>query len=310
MKKLLTIGLLFLFVGIVAQNRAYKVDEIPLVHLQDRTRYVSNPDHVLSDQAVYRMDTTLFSLERQTGIQVLVVAVKDFDGGDCTDFAYQLGERNGVGQKGKDNGLVVFLSTEQRCIRFMTGYGLEGDLPDATCKQIQMRYMNIHFKDNHWDEGMIAGIQAIRQQLDGTGEPIVDNIPSADDEMWIIGFTILSFILIAGISTVIRARRSRLCPQCGKHKLKVISSKIVARRPGYAIEETVRCCSSCGHIVRSNRRIEDESHHHHNNRGGGIFFGGFGGGFGSGRSFGGGGGFSGGSYGGGSFGGGGAGSDF
>lgn len=236
----------------------------------------------------------------------MVVAVKDFEGGDCTEFAYQLGEKNGVGQKGKDNGLVVFLSTEQRCIRFMTGYGLEGVLPDATCKQIQIRYMNLYFKDNRWDEGMISGIQAIRRQLDGTGEPLVNNIPSTDDEMWIIGFTILSFILIAGTSTVVRARRSKLCPQCGKHKLKVISSKIVSRQPGYVIEETIKCCSSCGHIVRSNRRIEDESHHHHNGRGPIIF-----GGFGGGRGFGGGGGgFSGGSYGGGSFGGGGAGSDF
>ena len=309
MKKLLTIGLLFLFVGIVAQNRAYTVDEIPLVHLQDRTRYVSNPDHVLSEQAVYRMDTTLFALEQQTGIQVMVVAVKDFEGGDCTEFAYQLGEKHGVGQKGKNNGLVVFLSTEHRCIRFMTGYGLEGDLPDAICKQIQVRYMNIHFKDNHWDEGMVAGIQAIRKQLDGTGEPLANNVPTTDDEMWIIGFTILGFILIAGISTVVRSRRSKLCPHCGKHSLKVISSKIIARHPGYVIEETVKCCSSCGHIVRSTRRIEDESHHHHNNGGGGIFLGGFGGGYGGSRGFGGGG-VSGGSYGGGDFGGGGAGSDF
>ena len=304
MKKLLTIGLLFLFVGIMAQNRAHKVEDIPLVHLQDRMKYVSNPDHVLSEQAVHMMDTTLFALEQQTGVQVMVVAVEDIEGGDCMEFAYQLGVKNGVGQKGKDNGLVVFLSTEQRCIRFMTGYGLEGDLPDAVCKQIQVRYMNRFFKDNRWDEGMVAGIMAIRKQLDGTGEPLVDKGPTTDDEMWIIGFTILGFILIAGISTVVRSRKSKLCPQCGKHSLKVLSSKIVSRHPGYVIEETVKCCASCGHIVRSNRRIEDESHHHHNSGGGGIFLGGLGGG----RSYGGD--SSGGSYGGGDFGGGGAGSDF
>ena len=59
MKKLLTIGLLFLFVGVMAQSKAYKVDEIPLVHLQDQNRYVSNPDNILSAQAVHVMDTTL-----------------------------------------------------------------------------------------------------------------------------------------------------------------------------------------------------------------------------------------------------------
>ena len=310
MKKLLTIGFLFLFVGIVAQNRAYTIDEIPLVHLQDKSRYVSNPDGVLSNRAVHMMDTTLFALEQQTGVQVMVVAVKDFEGDYCTEFAYQLGERNGVGQKGKDNGLVVFLSTEHRCIRFMTGYGLEGNLPDAVCKQIQIRYMNRYFKDNRWDEGMVAGIQAIRKQLDGTGEPIVNKGPSSDDEMWIIGFTILSIILIAGISTVIRSRKSKLCPKCHKHTLKVVSTRIIDRNPEDTVQEIVKCCSSCGHVVHSTRHIRNENDHHHKNGGGGIFFGGFGGGYGGSRGFGSGGGFSGGSYGGGSFGGGGAGSDF
>ena len=305
MKRLLTIGLLFLFVGLFAQNRAYKVDEIPLVHLQDETRYVSNPDHVLSERAVHVMDTTLYALEKQTGVQVMVVAVRDFEGDDCTEFAYQLGEQNGVGQKGKDNGLVIFLSTEHRCIRFMTGYGLEGDLPDAVCKQIQVRYMNRYFKENRWDEGMVAGIQAVRKQLDGTGEPLINKSPSSDDEKWIVGFTILGILLIAGISVAAHSRQSKLCPKCRKHTLKVISSRIVMNRSGDKVEEYTKCCSNCGHIVHGSRRIHDDNNHHRGG-GGGIFLGGFG----SGRGFGGGGGFSGGSYGGGSFGGGGAGSDF
>ena len=304
MKKLLTIGLLFLFVGVIAQTKQYKVEDIPLVHLQDQTRYVSNPDNVLSPQAVHVMDTTLFALEQQTGIQVMVVVVKDFDGGDCTEFAYQLGQQHGVGQKGKNNGLVIFLSTEERCIRFATGYGLEGDLPDAVCKQIQIRYMNKYLKKGMWDEGMVAGIRAVRKQLDGTGEPLVKKSPHEGNELGIIGFTIFSICLIAGISIVVKSRRSKICPKCHQHTLKVISSKIVSRNAGYCIEETIKCCSSCGHIVRNNRRIDDDSNIH-NNGGGGIFIGGFGGGH---RSSGG---FSeGGSYGGGDFGGGGAGSDF
>lgn len=306
MRKFLTIGLLCCVIGVLAQTKAYKVDEIPLVHLEDRTRYVSNPDQVLSQQAVHAIDTTLFALEQQTGVQVMVVAVKDFDGGDCFEFAYQLGERNGVGQKGKDNGLVIFLSTNHRCIRFITGYGLEGTLPDAVCKRIQVRYMNPFFKNDQWDEGMVSGIRAVRKQLDGTGEPLVNNSAQEDDEIWIIGFTILGLLAIGGMSAFTTSRRNKLCPKCKKHTLKVISSNIISRHPGYVIKETVKCCSSCGHIVRSTHRENDESHNHRNNGGGGIFFGGFGSGGGSH----GGGGFSGGSYGGGSFGGGGAGSDF
>lgn len=143
-----------------------------MVHLQDRTRYVSNPDGILSAAAVTAMDTTLFALEQKTGIQTVVVAVRQIEGGDCFDFAYQLGEKNGVGQKGKDNGLVILLVTEERCIQFATGYGLEGILPDAICKRIQTRYMNPYLSKGDWDSGMVAGIQAVRQVLDkSSGAP-------------------------------------------------------------------------------------------------------------------------------------------
>ena len=89
-----------------------------MVHLQDRTRYVTNSRN-LSEAAVAVMDTTLFALEQKTGIQTVVVAVRQIEGGDCFDFAYQLGEKNGVGQKGKDNGLVILLVTEERCIQLL-----------------------------------------------------------------------------------------------------------------------------------------------------------------------------------------------
>lgn len=153
MRRIISLALLLccFVITIGAQSHAYKVEEIPMVHLQNRTRYVSNPDGILSAGAVAAMDTTLFALEQRTGVQTLVVAVKQIDGGDCFEFAYQLGKQNGVGEKGKDNGLVILLVTEERCIQFATGYGLEGVLPDAVCKQIQVRYMNKYLGEGNWD---------------------------------------------------------------------------------------------------------------------------------------------------------------
>ena len=142
MRKLFLIcSLLCLLVNISLQAKEYTIKEIPMVHLQDRTRYVSNPDGILSESAVATMDQILYQLEQNTGIQTLVVAVTGIEGGDCFDFAYRLGKEMGVGQKGRDNGLVILLSTDERCIQFATGYGLEGVLPDAICKRIQSRYM-------------------------------------------------------------------------------------------------------------------------------------------------------------------------
>ena len=151
MRKLTFLLTFFMLLGSVQlQAKEYAIKDIPMVHLQNRTRYVSNPDGILSSTAVTTMDSILYALEQKTGIQTLVVAVTGIEGGDCFDFAHRLGQETGVGQKERDNGLVILLSTDERCVQFATGYGLEGILPDAICKRIQNRYMLPYFKDNNF----------------------------------------------------------------------------------------------------------------------------------------------------------------
>ena len=82
-KRLFLIVVLALFYVAGAEAREYKVSEIPLVHLQDRMRYVSNPDNILSAAVVDSIDSALFTLEQKTGIQVLVAVVTGIDVSDC-----------------------------------------------------------------------------------------------------------------------------------------------------------------------------------------------------------------------------------
>ena len=86
--------------GICLQAKDYTLQEIPMVHLEDRMRYVSNPDTILADSIVARMDSLLYALEEKTGIQTLVVAGTGIEGGDCFDFAHRLGMEKGVGGDG------------------------------------------------------------------------------------------------------------------------------------------------------------------------------------------------------------------
>ena len=298
MKKLIII--LSLFVCLFAQAKEYTVQEIPMVHLQDSTRYVSNPDNILSTSAVATMDSILHSLKQKTGIQTLVVAVTGIEGGDCFDFAHRLGQEWGVGQKGRDNGLVILLSTDERCVQFATGYGLEGVLPDAICKRIQSRYMVEHLGKDDWDAGMVAGIRAVNGYLDGSMENIGGE-EDGDDTALII-FLVLFLGGIVGIIAIIAYFGNR-CPKCKKrHALQRISSQVVSRKLGVITSEVTYLCKYCGHRVTMKEQSSDPNFR--GPRGGSTIFMG-GGGFGRG-----GGGFSGGSFGGGSFGGGGAGSRF
>ena len=284
--------LLLCFVS-VAEAKVYKVEDVPMAHLADRTRYVSNPDGILSASSVATIDSMLLALEESTGIQVFVAVLGNVDGGDCFDFAYRLGKENGVGREESDNGLVELLSTGERCVQFATGYGLEGVMPDAICKRIQQQYMVEHFAAGDWDVGMVAGMRAVCGVLDGTMEP-----PADDEEerlvmiLAIVG--VLCFLLLIAFIVWYFHR----CPKCGKHNIQRTGSQTIREANGATVLETTYVCKNCGHTFkqRSNTLNTNGGGSH-----GGTIIGG--GGFGRG-------GFGGGSFGGGSFGGGGAGSRF
>ncbi|WP_321332945.1 TPM domain-containing protein [uncultured Bacteroides sp.] len=295
---------LCLFFSVQAQEKIYTVDNIPKVHLEDRTRYVCNPGGILSQEACDSIDRMLYNLEEKTGIETVVAVLPSIGEADCFDFSHQLLNTWGVGKKGKDNGLVILLVTDQRRIQFYTGYGLEGDLPDAICKRIQTKEMNPYLKDNDWDNGMVAGVRAACARLDGS--MVNDGEESGGKSGGLFLFiAIIGFLFIGGLSSIWAVWANNRCPKCGKHKLQRSSTNLISKHNGVKTEDVVYKCLNCGHsIVRRQQSYDDN---YRGGRGGGPFIGGFGGGsFGSG----GGGGFSGGSFGGGMGGGGGAGSNF
>ena len=284
---------------LMAAAKVYKPSDIKPVHLEDRNRYVCNPDGILSQEAVNRIDAAFRTIEDSTGIQTLVAVVKDIDPDDCFEFAHQLGETVGVGRSSSDNGLVILLSTGERCIQFATGYGIEGVLPDALCKRVQERYMNRYFADDKWDEGMVAGAEALKEIL-LKGEYADDAEFGAKDA--IAAMAVLAGIVIFLVMLIVYIdRRSRKCPKCGHVALKQVSVSTISRSNGVKKELVTLKCTHCGFITSRTRT----SYYSTGNHGGGPHVGG---GFGGGRSFGGG--NFGGSYGGGHFGGGGAGSRF
>ena len=300
MKRLTALLFLCLALPLWMQAKVYTPDNLPKVHLQNKYRYLCDPEGILSSAATDSIDRMLYRLEQQTGIETVVAVVPSIGQAECFDFCHELLNSWGVGKKGKDNGLVILLVTDQRCIQFYTGYGLEGVLPDAICKRIQVQAMIPYLKDGQWSEGMVAGIRATCARLDGSMEN--DSGTGEEDSLWPV-FVFLGFIVFGIIAVILAVRAASKCPKCGKHKLQRVSSQVVSIHNGVKTEEVTYLCRHCGHVVT--RRERHGSDNYRGGRGGGpVIFGG-GGFFG-----GGGGGFSGGSFGGGSGGGGGAGSRF
>lgn len=299
MKRFISTALFLCLLVTLQAQKVYTTRNLPKVHLQDRTRYVCNPEGILSAAATDSIDRMLYALEQQTGIETVVAVVPSIGEEECFDFSHRLLNEWGVGKKEKNNGLVILLVTDQRCIQFYTGYGLEGDLPDAICKRIQTRYMIPYLKDGNWDAGMVAGVRAVCARLDGSMENDTE-----EEEDLSVGAALLIFMGFFGIGLLVvylAMRAATRCPNCGQHKLQRSGSTLVSRRNGIRTEDVTYTCRNCGHQVVRRQQSYDENY-----RGGGsgpVIFGGGGG-------FGGSGGFSGGSFGGGMGGGGGAGSRF
>lgn len=159
MKKLLLLPLICFFaVSVMAQT--YTVETVPNVKLTNNS-YVSNPDNLLTEEAVNKINSRLSDLETKTTAQVAVVVIQSIGDADIFDFAQQLFDRWKIGRSGKDNGLLILMVMDKRTVRFHTGLGLEGVLPDVVCKRIQTEHMIPYFKEEDYSQGMIAGVDHV-----------------------------------------------------------------------------------------------------------------------------------------------------
>lgn len=311
MKRFLTILIAFVVGWIVLPGEAFAVNytpkTVPNVQKADYRRFVSNPDGILSESAVYTIDTMLLGLKQQRIAEVAVVAVESIGFAEPRMFATELLRHWGVGEKGRDNGLLVLLVLGQGAIEIEVGYGLEGTLPDVVCKRIIDQLMIPPFKEANYDKGMIEGVAALRNILSSGEVPEGLKAEEAkDNSLWGVGIAFFTMLLFIAMIMLLMRMNNR-CPKCKKGPLKRTGERIEIEKNAYqVIYKVAYRCEKCGHTVW---RKEAESSNS-GGIGGGIGGGGpiiFGGGFG-GRGFGGGG--FGGGFGGGSSGGGGAGGRF
>lgn len=296
---LLVAALLLLSIVPATYGVEYRVSEVPNVQLEDRRRFVTNPDGILSDEAVARLDSLCFSLRERGLAEVVVVALDDIEPRDMVEFSQALFEGWGVGDDKLDNGLGILLVGDMREIRFHTGYGIEGVLPDALCYEIQQEFMVPYFRNGDYSSGMVAGVEAVDAVLTSGELPVAeDNDAEAAMLAAVVTLLLLAIVIF---SLVMYDRAQKRCPKCGKQGLKVVQTEVTKLSSSRKIViETLRC-EFCGHSHTRRRDIDSGT------GGGGIWVLPMGG---SGRGGGGFGGFGGGGFGGGSFGGGGSGSSW
>ena len=118
-----------------------------------------------------RLTEKLAGHESETSNQVVVVTLPSLQGTTIEDFGYQLGRHWGIGQEGRDNGVLLIVAPSERKVRIEVGYGLEGDLPDAIAKTIIEQEILPAFRSGDLPGGIAAGVDAILAAIAGSYEP-------------------------------------------------------------------------------------------------------------------------------------------
>ncbi|MEO6284309.1 MAG: TPM domain-containing protein [Dyadobacter sp.] len=156
---------LLLLSGIRGYAQAYTIETVPNPKKSSSPDYVSNPDKILSAEAVQQINSILRMLEDSTTAQVAVVCVNSIGDAVPKDFATALFRKWGLGYQQKNNGLLVLLVNDQHRIEMETGYGLEGILPDAVCKRIQVEKMVPQAKTGNFDGAVIDASREIARLI-------------------------------------------------------------------------------------------------------------------------------------------------
>src|SRR4029434_8581147 len=142
-------------------------DDLPVPALTGR---VVDQAGILSSDDESRLTGKLHDLETKTSIQLVVVTLPSLRSRPIEDWGLALGRTWGIGQKGKDNGVLLVVAPNDRELRIEVGYGLEGTLPDATANDIIRNVIVPRFKAGDMAGGISDGVDAIIAVLTGTGE--------------------------------------------------------------------------------------------------------------------------------------------
>jgi len=153
---------------------------------------VTDYTNSLSEGDKQQLENKLVAFNDTSSTQIAIVLIKSVGDYDINEYTTQLGRKWGVGQKGKNNGLLILAAMDQHKVSIQVGYGLEGAVPDIITHQIIENDIKPHFRNNDYYGGLDAAVTDIIKYT--KGEYKADK--KADDNSGNVGGSIITLIII------------------------------------------------------------------------------------------------------------------
>jgi len=191
--------LLFLLIILTAALRATPARAAEIIPPSPKPHYIVDEAHVLPGSTLTAIDRQLEDFERTTSNQIVVAVYPHMQSDDSiAAYAVRMFQAWKIGQKSKNNGVLLLVFIDDRKMNITPGYGLEGALPDATCKAIIEKEIKPHFKTGDYDGGVRAGVNAIISAT--KGEYKGNNFTIGDAAF---GFLICAFVIAAIVGCIV-----------------------------------------------------------------------------------------------------------
>lgn len=130
-------------------------------------KFVNDFAGLISSDQAQELENKLVAFNDTASSQIAIVTITDLGVYEISDYAFKLAEKWGIGQKGKNNGILILVAKTQRKTFIATGYGVEEYLPDAICKRIIELTIIPSFKQGNFYQGLSDGTDEIINRLSG-----------------------------------------------------------------------------------------------------------------------------------------------
>lgn len=167
-------------------------------------RLVNDFAGMMNAQEVAQLEAKLQEYEKTSSTQITVITIKNLGGYEVSQYAVELGNLWGIGHKGKDNGVVILASKDDRKVNISTGYGLEGALTDIQTGRIIRNEIVPQFKSGNFYAGFDKAADAVIAATKGEYKAEEDfhhgkkKLPGIVTLAIIIGIILLIFIISKG----------------------------------------------------------------------------------------------------------------
>lgn len=233
--------------GAPTTTMALEVKDIPNSRLINNSR-VTDMANILSPATETSINHQLSGLEAKNGTEMAVVIVPSTaPAATPKEFAIALFNYWGIGKKGQDNGILLLISQGERRVEVEIGYGVEDILPDAKVGNIISQEMKPKFKKGNFDEGTLAGTEALVQVLE-SGVVDTSSSSSAKQLSASAAYSWLSGLILglgAVVVLVVVYRRSRQAPEDSEILLNVLGDRL----PEQECSVRPTLCPSCNQAM-------------------------------------------------------------